>query len=143
MSRVLDGLLAHVRAHREHTRCPEDATVQAFFEARTELDVAMRYAGLSRIADYLVTSEVYNARFCAWGVVEGATLIRDVSIVPRWKCVSEQSPDGFHATSGEFGGTTFLIDEAPDGPRIVALTTALRDDNAARDGLARDRGETK
>jgi hypothetical protein len=120
VNRVLDGLLAHVRAQREHTRCPEDATVQAFFEARTELDVAMRYAGLSRIADYLLTSEVYNARFCAWGVVDGVTFILSQAFGPSWKYVSEQSPDGFHATSGEFGGTTFLIDEALDGPRIVA-----------------------
>jgi hypothetical protein len=143
VSRVLDGLVAHVREGREHTKNPEDAAVQSFFEARTELYAALHRAGLGDIADYIMVCEVYGARFCAWGVVDGATLIRDVSLVPRWKCVSEQSPDGFHSTSGEFGGTTFLIDNGLDGARVIALTTSMRDDNAARDGLARDRGEGK
>ena len=143
MIHVPDGLVAHVREGREHTKCPEDAAVQSFFEARTELCVALHYARLGKIADYLLTSEVYNARFCAWGVVDGDTIVLSQAFGPNWKCVSEQSPDGFHSISAEFGGTTFLVDEALDGPRIVALTTSMRDDNAAREGLAQQRGETK
>lgn len=143
MSHLLDGLLEHVREGREHTRCSEDARVQSFFEARTELCVALHYAKLSCIADYLMVCEVYNARFCAWGVVDGDTIILSQTFGPNWKFVSGDSPDGVYATTAEFGGTTFLVDNEPDGVRVIALTTSMRDDNAARDGLALQRGEQK
>lgn len=147
MSHLLDGLLEHVREGREHTKNPEDAAVQSFFEARTELHVAMQYAGLASVADYLLTSEVYNARFCAWGVVDGATFILAQSFGPTWELVSDDCPEDQYVTSVTFGGTTLMMDNEAhrfdEQPRIIALTTSMRDDNAARDGLARQRGELK